>query len=52
VLWDQAPFASFRQFQTALGRVATSWEQAGRLSQQERRAVEAAAAKAARELQA
>jgi DUF1680 family protein len=49
-LWDGAPFRSHRDFMTAVNRTAGIWRQAGRLSEQERTAVVAAAAKAEREL--
>jgi len=50
VLWDGAPFRTHRDFMTAVNRTAGIWRQAGRLSEQERTAVVAAAAKAEREL--
>jgi DUF1680 family protein len=49
-LWDDAPFRSHRDFMTAVNRTAGVWQQAGRLSAQERTVVIAAAAKAEREL--
>jgi hypothetical protein len=46
VVWADAPFASHRQFTAAVDRVAAAWEQAGRLSAAERKAIASAAAKA------
>ena len=50
VLWDEAPFANHRQFTSAVARIAGEWQQAGRLSAQERTAVVDAAGKAERDL--
>jgi len=49
-LWNDAPFTSHRQFMTAVTRVATAWQQAGRLTAQEQTAITDAARKAEREL--
>ena len=49
-LWSEAPFANYRQFMTAVNRIAAAWQQAGRFSAAEREAVIAAARKAEREL--
>jgi hypothetical protein len=50
VLWDQAPFVDYRQFRLAVGTIATAWQQAGRLTPQERTAIVNAAARAERDL--
>jgi hypothetical protein len=50
VLWDQAPFADYRQFRMAVGTIATEWQQAGRLRPEERTAIVNAAARAERDL--
>jgi len=50
VLWDAAPFADHRVFTAAVSRLATEWQQAGRLTAQERSAIVDAAGKAERDL--
>jgi uncharacterized protein len=50
VLWDEAPFANHRVFTSAVTRIATEWEKAGRFTAQERAAVVSAAGKADRDL--
>jgi hypothetical protein len=50
VLWGDAPFANHRAFTSAVARIATEWEKAGRFTAQERAAVVTAAGKAEQEL--
>ena len=50
VLWDEAPFANHRQFRSAVGRITTEWQQAGRLTPQERAAIVNAAGRAEKDL--
>jgi DUF1680 family protein len=50
VVWDQAPFTDHGRFKSAVGRIAAEWQQAGRLTVQERAAIISAAARAEREL--
>ena len=50
VLWDEAPFANHEQFMTAVTRIATEWQKAGRFTAQERTAIVDAAAKAEAQL--
>jgi uncharacterized protein len=49
-LWSGAPFANHREFMTAVNRITSAWQQAGRLSAADRAAVVSAAGKAEREL--
>jgi hypothetical protein len=50
VLWDGAPFANFRQFNSAVSRITTQWQQAGRFTPRERSAIVDAAGRAERDL--
>jgi uncharacterized protein len=50
VLWDQAPFANHERFKSAVARLATEWQQTGRLTPRERDAIVTAAARAERDL--
>jgi hypothetical protein len=49
-LWDEAPFATHRQFASAVARIAAEWQQAGRFTAQQRAAVMDAAGKAEQDL--
>ena len=49
-LWSAAPFASHREFMTAVNRIAAAWQQSGKFSAAERSAIVATADKAAREI--
>jgi DUF1680 family protein len=49
-LWSEAPFANHKQFMTVVNRIATAWQQAGKLSATERSAIVSAAGKAESEL--
>ena len=49
-LWSEAPFANHKQFMTAVNRIATAWQQAGRFSTAERTAIASAAGKAETDL--
>ena len=48
--WSAAPFASHREFMTAVNRIAAAWQQSGKFSAAERSAIVATAGKAEREL--
>jgi hypothetical protein len=50
VLWDEAPFTDHGQLESAVGRITGEWQQAGRLTAQERAAIVSAAARAERDL--
>jgi DUF1680 family protein len=50
VLWDQAPFADYRPFKSAVDRIAAEWQRAGRFTSQERAAIVNAAGRAERDL--
>jgi hypothetical protein len=52
VLWDGAPFASHREFGTAVDRLAGEWQKAGRFTAQERAAIVDAARRAEPDLRA
>jgi hypothetical protein len=45
-LWSEAPFANHKQFMTAVNRITTAWQQAGKLSPTERAAIVVAATRA------
>jgi hypothetical protein len=49
-LWSEAPFANHKQFMSAVNRIATAWQQAGKLSATERSAIVSAAGNAESEL--
>ena len=50
VVWDHAPFASYREFRSTVQRVAAEWQKAGTLTRQEQAAILKAADNAEKDL--
>jgi DUF1680 family protein len=50
VVWDGAPFGTHRDFRAAVDRIAAEWQEAGRLTAEERASVVDAATRAERDL--